>query len=370
MTRVNATATPLVLVVDDVPENVALARATLEDEGYRVASARDGREAIAAVTDLRPDCVLMDIRMPGIDGIAAAHQIRGLPEGADTAIIFVTAQRDVATFDRAVAAGGDDFITKPYRPDELIMRVQTAMRLHRLAAERSDLVEKLKLQRDQMKRMELQKEQLVAFVVHDLKNPVNSIELNAQRLLRRPNDEAAVRGSASRIQDETRAMLRLILNLLDISRADEQALAPVCQPIDSKQLVDAVLEELQLRATTASVTFATRIDAPSLKADRDLIHRVLANLIDNAIRHAPEHSAIRVAVEPHAEGVELAVADAGSGIPLAQRDTVFDRFVTGGTSNNHGLGLAFCRVAVEAHGGTIWVEDAVPGAVFRIRLPE
>jgi two-component system, sensor histidine kinase and response regulator len=366
---VSTHASALVLVVDDVPENVALARATLEDEGFRVVSAKDGQEAIAAVSRERPDCVLMDIRMPGVDGIAAAEQIRRLPEGMDTAIIFVTAQRDVATFDRALAAGGDDFITKPYRPDELIMRVQTAMRLHRLAAERSDLVEQLKLQRDQLKRMELQKEALVAFVVHDLKNPVSSIELNTQRLLRKPNDEAVVKVSASRIQDETRAMLRLIMNLLDISKADERALAPARQSIDAKQLVDGVIEELQLRAANANVTFAPRINAASVTADRDLLHRVLANLVDNAIRHAPEHSEIRITVEPYGDSVELSVADAGSGIPVAQRDSAFDRFVSSGTSTNRGLGLAFCKVAVEAHGGTIWIEDAAPGAVFRLRLP-
>ena len=113
-----------------------------------------------------------------------------------------------------------------------------------------------------------------------------------------------------------------------------------------------------------------RVDAGSVNAERDLLHRVLANLIDNAIRHSPEESEVRITVEPRDGGVELAVADAGPGIPAEERAAAFDRFVSGrSTTTNRGLGLAFCKVAIEAHGGKIWIEDAAPGAVFRILLP-
>jgi two-component system, sensor histidine kinase and response regulator len=96
----------------------------------------------------------------------------------------------------------------------------------------------------------------------------------------------------------------------------------------------------------------------------------LANLIDNAIRHAPEDSEVRITVECCEGGIELAVADAGRGVPVDQREAAFDRFVSReSTSTNRGLGLAFCKVAVEAHGGKIWIEDASPGAVFRLKLP-
>ena len=361
----------LVLVVDDVAENLALARATLEDDGFRVAAAMNGEQAIAAVTREVPDCVLMDIRMPGIDGIAAAEQIRTLPGGDNLAIIFVTAQREVVAFDRAVAAGGDDFITKPYRPDELVIRVRTAMRLRRLAAERGDLVAELKAQRDQLQRLELQKEQLVAFVVHDFKNPVNSIELQATRVLRKPEDAQRAVDAASRIKDEARTLLRLIMNLLDISRADEQRLAPTRQAIDANELVQGVIEELRTRATDAQIQLTSSVETASVHADRDLVHRVLANLVDNAIRHAPSGSEIRVGARGDDAGSELFVIDSGPGIPADQRDAVFDRYHRGQTSGstNRGLGLAFCKVAVEAHGGTIRAEDGAPGAVFRIRLP-
>jgi signal transduction histidine kinase len=364
-------AAPLILVVDDVAENLALARATLADEGFRVEEATNGEQAIAAVTRHVPDCVLMDIRMPGIDGITAAEQIRRLPGADNLAIIFVTAQREVIAFDRAIAAGGDDFITKPYRPDELVIRVRTAMRLRRLAAERGDLVAELKAQRDYLQRLELQKEQLVAFVVHDFKNPVNSIELQATRVLRKPDDAQRAADAATRIKDEARTLLRLITNLLDISRADEQRLAPARQTIDANELVQSVVEELRTRATDAEIQLTADVAVVNLHADRDLLHRVLANLVDNAIRHSPQGSQIRVGARVDDNGVELVVADAGPGVPAEERDAVFDRYHRGQVSGstNRGLGLAFCKVAVEAHGGTIRVEDGAPGAVFLIRLP-
>ncbi len=360
-----------VLVVDDNAENRALAKAALEDEGYRVVLAKTGDEAVAATAADAPACILMDIRMPGLDGISACEQIRARPGGDTVAIIFLTAQRDVETFDRALAAGGDDFITKPYRPAELLVRVQTALRLRRIAIERGELYAQLKHQRDALQRLELQKEQLTAFLVHDLKNPVNAIDLYAQALERSIGNPDRVRRSLDKIREETRALLRMITNLLDISKADEGRLAPKPTTIQSRGLVDEVLGELSATASRAGVSIGTAIEAAELRADRDLTARVLANLIDNAIRHAPEGTEIRVAVVPVDGGVEMRVADAGPGVPAELRDEVFERFRSGAetaTRTNRGLGLAFCKLAVEAQGGRIWIEEGSPGAVFCVRL--
>ena len=123
-----------VLVVDDNDANRSLARHTLEDEGYRVLEASAGEEALAIVEREAPDCILLDVRMPGMDGFAVCERIRALPRGAETPVVFLTALRDVETFDHALRAGGDDFLTKPVRPTELVIRVQSALKLRRLSA--------------------------------------------------------------------------------------------------------------------------------------------------------------------------------------------------------------------------------------------
>src|ERR1700693_2345690 len=168
--------TAKVLVVDDNEANRSLARSTLEDEGYEVILAAGGADGVDAFQNERPDCVLLDVRMPDIDGFCVCERIRALPHGPETPILFLTALRDVDTFDRALRAGGDDFLTKPIRPTELVVRVQSALKLRRLSAELREHYELLKHQRDDLVRLQLQKERMMAFVVHDLKNPVNSMD--------------------------------------------------------------------------------------------------------------------------------------------------------------------------------------------------
>jgi len=361
-----------VLVVDDNAENRALAQATLEDEGFTVRLASSGAEALEAFEREPADCVLLDIRMPGLDGIEVCRRLRALPHGADVPILFLTAQRDVDTFDRAREAGGDDFLTKPVRPSELVARVGAAAKLRRMAIERRELYDVVRAQRDDLMRLQLHKEQLIAFLVHDLKNPVNSIELQGQRIVRDPAASARAKDAATRIQIETRALLRMITNLLDLSKADEGGLAPVRQPIRLAEVLAEVEEVMHPRAREARVALSARVADAALVADRDLILRTIENLVDNALRYAPEDSAIVVTAAVDAEAVELRVADQGPGVPEELRAHVFERFaqVEGARARtSRGLGLAFCKLAVEAHGGRIWIEDAAPGAIFCIRIP-
>ncbi len=359
-----------VLVVDDNADNRALARATLEDEGYEVLEAIDAASGLAAFAAHRPECVLLDVRMPGVDGVTACERLRLMPGGEDTAIVFVTAQRDVETFDRALAAGGDDFLTKPVRPGDLIVRVQASLRLRRLAGERTELFEQARRQRDDLQRLQLQKEQLASFLVHDLKNPVGTIDLQAQRILRDPAATDRTRSAANAIRDEARALLRMLLNLLDLSKADQGRLLPVAERIEIARFITGVLDEHRARAGASQIQLVDELHAKDVFADPGLLHRILANLIDNALRHAPEGSTIVLRATSVERATELRVCDRGHGVPADMRGQVFERFETGGAASNQGLGLAFCKLAVEAHGGSIWIEDACPGAMFCMRFPD
>ena len=214
-----------ILVVDDIAENRALAKATLEDEGYEVVLAATGEEGIRAFEEEHPDCVLLDVKMPGTDGLAVCARIRSLPGGLDVPIVFLTAMRDVETFDRALHAGGDDFLTKPVRPTELVIRVQAALKVRRMSAELREHYGLVRSQRDDLMRVQLQKERLTAFVVHDLKNPLSAMDLHAQLLLLDPALSQDSRSSVQSIREGARSLLRLILNLLDISKSEEGQLA-------------------------------------------------------------------------------------------------------------------------------------------------
>jgi len=370
------TQPPRILVIDDNRENLALAKATLEDEDYLVALATSGEDGLRAFSANPPDCVLLDVRMPGMNGFAVCSAIRALPRGHDIPVLFLTAQRDVESFDNALHAGADDFLTKPIRPAELVVRVQAALKLRRLGAELREHYDLVRRQRDDLMRLQLQKEQLSAFIVHDLKNPVSSMDLQAQLALRSTGLPDTTRAALERIRDEARNLSQLIINLLDISKSEAGQLLPRRRDVELSALAGQVVEAFALKAQAAAIHLESQIAPHVISADLDMLRRVLENLVDNALRHAPEASVIRMSASQSEGAVEIRISDMGSGVPLELRDKIFDQFVQldhadrAIVRSSRGLGLTFCKVCVEAHGGRIWVEDGNPGAIFCLQIPQ
>jgi signal transduction histidine kinase len=342
-----------------------------------VVVASDGLDGLAAFERETPNCVLLDVRMPDVDGFGVCERIRALPAGADTPVIFLTAQRDVETFDHALKVGADDFLTKPVQPAELVVRVRSALKLTQLRAERREHYELLKKQRDDLMRLQLQKERLTAFVVHDLKNPVATMTLLAEEIESHPEISATTRESAADIRVAGEQLNRMILNLLDLAKADEGQLAPKLHEVSIAALVSGALDELRVLAASRAVGLEHHLEAVRCRADANLLHRMLANLIENAIRHAPEGSAVRVNARTQPGAVEFRVADCGNGVPADLRERIFSPFVQieagdgrPSTRTGRGLGLAFCQAVAKGHDGAIWVEDGAPGSVFCVRLPD
>lgn len=363
-----------VLVIDDSEPNRALLYDTLTDEGYEVLEAEGGEAGLAIFERSHPDCVLLDVRMPDIDGLEVCRRIRALPHGPETPILIITALRDVETFDQALRAGADDFLTKPVRPAELVVRVQSALKLRKMNQTLREHYTLLKDQRDDLLRLQLQKERLMAFVVHDLKNPVNAMDLHAQLVLRDKNISESSRESAAHIRTEARQLNRMIMNLLDVARSDEGQLSPKGASINLRALIDEVLAEFGAPAEANGVKLQSEILVDVARGDEDLLRRTLANLLDNAIRYAPTGSFVTVTTTRSDNTVELRIRDSGRGIPLELRERIFDPFMrvedNGPSSRtSRGLGLTFCKRAVEAQGGRIFVEDASPGTIFCVKLP-
>ncbi len=300
---------------------------------------------------------------------------------------------DVIMLIRNKARGDDVFISAAGRPlrdavGEIVGAVVSFQDVtaHTLA-ERAlvQRTEELAASNARLERERRAREDLSAFIVHDLKNPLSGVVLNARFLSRDPSLGHDEREAALHVLSAAQAINRMVMDLLDVGRSEDGMLAPRITDVDLPALIDEVATTTRARVGDANIELVldTRsLSSPTIRADIDLMRRVLENLADNALRYSPRGGMIRIeASTREAEGsVEIAVSDAGPGISETDRERVFEKYVQltnpGEPRGPHlrtgrGLGLLFCRLAVQCHGGTIWVEDAEPkGACFRFRIPQ
>lgn len=367
---------PIVLVVDDNEHNRVLAGTYLASAGYTVVFADGGEAALLAFEAETPDLVLLDVQMPRMNGFETCVRLRQARKGRDVAILFLTALSDLGTHQAALDSGADDFISKPIQRTELLLRVRSLLWVKRLKDELVQGYDLIRTQRDALLDAERSREELTALLIHDLKNPLASIVMNSQLLLEEPMAEEP-RSSVEEIMQAATSMHRMCMNLLDISRSADGALAPRYARLNVPELLVAV------RASCARVAEARqqRIDitpadeAFLLDGDSDLLSRLLENLVVNAMKYSPAGSRIQIeAGRAGGDIVEFRVRDEGPGVEPGMREAIFDRHtrVDGAPeeSTSRGLGLRYCRLAATVHGGRVWVSANEPcGSVFFVQIP-
>ncbi len=368
-----------ILVVDDNLQNRMLVEAHLAAAGYAVTLAEDGEQAVEMFVRNMPDVVLLDVVMPKMDGFEACRRMRAVRHGAEAAIVFLTALSEMGAHQDAMQAGADDFLTKPINRTELLMRVRSLVWMKRLKEGLRNGYDLIRSQREALFVAQRQKEETITYIVHDLQNPLASVLANTEYLIGHDALSAELRDASYDILEASRAMQRMVQNLLDVSRSEDGALVPNVQAIDLIDTVKNIGIEMTYRLQEKQLTLDTQFELGEAKvnADPDLLRRMVENLLDNAFRYSPQSGVVEVkATLAEGDAVELKVIDHGIGVPEEMREQVFEKYVrldratTRGRRAGRGLGLAFCRLAAEVHGGRIWVEGANPsGAAFCVRLP-
>jgi two-component system, sensor histidine kinase and response regulator len=372
MTESTAPA-PLLLVVDDNPLNVEPLCDLLSSMGYRVNQALDGVSALESVRNDPPDLILLDIMMPGMNGYEVCSRLKDNVETAKIPVVFVTALSETEDKLRAIEAGGDDFLTKPFNRPILVSRIRSLLRLKAANDEVEHSYRKLQA-------LERLKDDLMKMIVHDLKSPLAAI-LGTLELVT-DGDLGPLSDDQSRLLLDARArgddVLQLIDDLLELTRLEESRVSLDVRPVDVPLLLGELEAEWRVRVQRAGSELRT--EAPpglQVEGDAQLIRRVLGNLVGNALVHGGIPVNVEVVAEalPDDEGVRIEVSDDGVGIADAFHDVIFRKFGSvrnpeERSSRSWGLGLAFCRLAVEAHGGRIWVESREgEGSSFRFTLP-
>ena len=359
-----------VLIVDDDRRGRTLLEGYLRGEGYRIRSARDGASALALCRERVPDVVLLDVMMPGMNGYEVCSTLKSDPRTRLCQVMLVTALDDTSNKVAGLDTGADDYATKPVRREEFLAKVRALLRARRLLGE-------LECARHELSRRneELQlKKTLVQSLVHDLKSPLAAILGNLDLLELRIDGTLA--GPVRRAKQGTARMLRMVMDLLDVEGLEVGQLVPRIGRHDASEIVRSAVEEATVAASTAGVDVVADVsEATPVLADPHLLRRVIDNLVANAIAHSPENGTVRVSSRRQGDEIEIAVADTGPGVPPAERERVFEKYArldpaSLRSSSNRGLGLTFCRLATEAHGGRIWIDDAPEGgAWFRARFP-
>ncbi len=352
-----------VLVIDDDPAVCRATAAGLSRVGFAVVTALDGRGGIAQALATPPDVAVVDIVMSP-SGVAVIRSLKQML-GDAVHVIALTGHDSDEIRHASLEAGCDDFVVKPLSMVDLQMRVEIAARKKRAFVE-------ARLARETAERQHAYANEAVALLAHDLRNAIMECKVTLSFVAERSDldDELTdlVRGSISSL----RLMTTLVSNLLDVSRFEDARVKPVLSLGPVRDLLESVVT---IHAASSANTCSWELDCESelvARLDRGLVERVLHNLTNNARRHAGAGGVIRMTARPWCDGlsesVEICVENSGPPVPEDVRPKLFSKYGRG-PDGKRGLGLYFCRLACEAHGGRIDYETLDGRPVFLVRLP-
>lgn len=361
-----------ILIVDDVMSNVLLLKVLLTNEKFAIATASNGRQALEQVEKENPDLVLLDVMMPDMSGFEVAQHLKSNPNTADIPIIFLTALNSTADIVKGFQVGANDFISKPFNKEELIIRVTHQISL--VAAKRLILSKTEELQRTIAGR-----DKLYSVIAHDLRSPMGSIKMVLNMLiLNLPSEKigAEMYELLTMANQTTEDVSSLLDNLLKWTKSQIGKLNVVYQDVDLVEVTDGVIEIFSMVASLKKIRIREmKPEKMMVNADIDMLKTVVRNLLSNAIKFSKENSEVLVKMEEVDGMAVVSVQDYGCGISeegqkkLLHTDTHFSTF---GTNNEEGsgLGLLLCKDFVVKNGGKLWFTSKEgEGSIFSFSIP-
>ena len=358
-----------ILIVDDDPITCDILGGMLHAEGYELEFVSNGDNAIKFVKAFLPDTVLLDVIMPDMNGFEVCRRLKEDVMTSNIPIILITGLDSKNDLETGINAGAEDFLVKPVNGLELRARVRSMLRI--------------KSQFDELQEEMVLREDMSNMIMHDLKNPLSAIVMAGQILqlnIKTPSDLKLV----ETMQSQARRLESIMNDMLTLSKMKEGRLMLKYEGIDIDNLL---LELCKDYTSVASSRGISLILIPSgvlrkIKLDRNMFQRVLDNLITNAIKFSPKDSKITIRIEymdsecdkeNSSYSVSIKIADEGYGIPEKYHKDIFEKYKVVALKKDgvpqFGLGLAFCKMVMEAHGGHIHVKANEPkGSIFIVEL--
>ena len=360
-----------ILIVDDVVSNVLLLKILLTNEKFQVCTANNGTSCIEMAKKEHPDLILLDVMMPDISGFDTAVILKKDDETKDIPIIFLTALNTPADLVHGFQVGANDFLTKPFNKEELVMRVMQQISL--VAAKR--IIEK---QNAELLATLNNRDKMYSVIAHDLRSPMASIRMVLNLVVQSASPETvgpelyALLDQANRESEEVHDLLD---NLLKWTKSQTGRLNVVLQDLDLNDIIPGVVEIFDVIAQTKNIKLDLQgsDDKLVVVADNDMLKTVVRNFMSNAIKFSPEGSSIEIIMQKEGDFAKVSVRDHGVGIAADRLGTIFHKgettYGTGGEEGS-GLGLQLCQDFARKNGGDCTVESVEgQGSTFSVLIP-
>lgn len=360
-----------ILVVDDVVSNVLLLKILLTNEGFQIITANNGEECIETAKTEKPDLILLDVMMPGISGFDTAVILKKEAETQEIPIIFLTALNNPSELVHGFQVGANDFLTKPFNKEELVMRVMHQVQL--VAAKRI-----IVRQNEELKRTISNRDKMYSVIAHDLRSPMASIRMVLNLVVSAISPDVIgpemfeLLDKANKESEETHDLLD---NLLKWTKSQTGRINVVYQEFDINEVIPGVVEIFSMIAFTKKITleYKPNCDKLVVRADNDMLKTVVRNFLSNAVKFSPENSTIEIITGTEGEFAKISIRDHGVGIAPERLGELFHKGeTTYGTSGEEGsgLGLQLCADFARKNGGDVAVESVLgEGSTFSVLVP-
>lgn len=361
--------TATILVVDDTLPNLELLSEMLKARGYRVRPVPSGDLALQAAKSNPPDLILLDVHMPEMDGYEVCEHLKADEQLQDIPVLFISGLSETTDKVRAFQVGGADYITKPFQFEEVEARVATHLELRR---QRRELVQSY----EQLQKLEALRDDLIHMIVHDLRTPLTNILCSLELIQEVDYDRERTQEFVPVAVESGRTLVGMVDDMLDISKLEAGQMTLEITEFSVAEVIETALDSVRRLASQKGLELSTDVSPLDLRlhADEEKVRRALTNLLGNAVKFTYEGS-VRVQARGEDGGVLISVTDTGEGLPEGDRERIFDKFSqvearSEGHTTGTGLGLTFVKLAVEAHGGKVWVESELgKGSTFHVSLP-
>jgi two-component system, sensor histidine kinase and response regulator len=368
-----AVAPGLVLVVDDDANNRDVLSRRLRWQGHDVRIAGTGSEALQMMSEAEYDLVLLDIMMPDMDGYEVLGHIKSDERLRHIPVIMVSALSELQSVVRCIEAGAEDYLAKPFNPTLLRARIGACLEKKRGRDRESVLYEQLQSNYKKLQEVEKLRDDMRNMIVHDLRTPLTAVIIGVEMLEKFGALNDTQRELITVAAGGGKTLLGMINDLLDVEKMESGTTQLEYRELSAATLVAGAVAQVAALAGDGQVVLVTQVASglPDIAGDENKLSRTLVNLIANAIKFTPAGT-VTISASSDDGSMRFAVRDTGPGIPAEAFERIFEKF---GQLDTHskvgtGLGLAFCKLAVEAHGGEIQVESTPElGSTFSFTIP-